>query len=143
MGDFEWDAEIWPCDIAADRAARRSENRTVRRSINVQVAEQVRAQSVDVEVARRLAIVDSFGADIYPAGTVVKFEKRFSSTPDARAYSYAAIKVANGQWYLTGTTGSRTGMTWDEFVLYFASGEVPVTPDDVWVASEWVKRDGQ
>lgn len=49
-------------------------------------------------------------------GTVLKIEKRYSST--GPKYVYAAIKAA-GEWYLTGTTGAGVKVyTWDQLKAY-------------------------
>ncbi len=49
-------------------------------------------------------------------GTVLKIEKRYSST--GPKYVYAAIKAA-GEWYLTGTTGAGVKVyTWDQLKTY-------------------------
>lgn len=67
--------------------------------------------------------------------TTICFKRQFNGT--GRMYTYAAIRIADGRWYITGRRQT-VGLTYDQLVrehlvrAYNETGEL-------WVASEWVK----
>lgn len=37
-----------------------------------------------------------------PVGSILRWERRFSSNPEAHAYTYVALRATDDQWYVTG-----------------------------------------
>jgi hypothetical protein len=96
------------------------------------VAEQMRQREeeerqtvLDAQVEAKLALIESYGDDVYPDGQVFSFDKRY---PDSEhRYAYAGIKAAN-VWYLTGIQGKR--FNWSGLVTWLVSDH-PVKPDNI------------
>jgi hypothetical protein len=93
---------------------------------DVQVKRVLEERRVEREVQRRLALVDGFGEDVYPEGTVITYKKKYVTTKD-KDYTYAVIKNPNGKWYSTGHDHVYgVTFTWDELVEHWVTGPTPV-----------------
>ena len=83
---------------------------------------------IEKQIARyqaQLDEIDSRPAEPEGAGNVVKFEKRFGGNS---TYTYAAVQVALGSWYVTGAGGQvRSPMSWSELIDLVEEGETDKT----------------
>lgn len=96
--------------------------------VDRRVADELRRRRVEQETARRLEMLDEYGADEFPGGAVVKFSKAYGARPGSRervTYTYVALKI-DGSWYLTGREHGGRRLTWDEFVGWLLGGADPV-----------------
>jgi hypothetical protein len=90
-------------------------------------AERLRARA---EAAENQAFgLLELGEDDFEDGDVLWFKKRFAEYPDAKEYTYAALKAA-GFWYLTGRTMQR--MHWSALVNFLSEGV-----DELWQCTEF------
>lgn len=76
----------------------------------------------------KLALVEAYGADTLPNGTIMKFDKLFDK--NGTVYSYVVLK-ANNKWYCTGSVMGFSRGSWDELVLALVSGTYPLSSGDV------------
>jgi len=106
-------------DIAGARFMQNSESALV--------AVEVAARLLERKVNEKLDQIDAFGRDEWDEGTIFRFDKTFVT--DGRTYKYAAIKAA-GLWYTTGPKSPK-GFTWEEFVAWLVTGDIPVKPDEL------------
>jgi hypothetical protein len=94
-------------------------------TVDAQLKQKLQERRDEREVAARLALVDAYGEDVYPVGTVITFDKAHGS----KSYPYAALKAevaTNEQWYTTGAANSAAIHTWDTLVEFLVSGPKPV-----------------
>ncbi len=86
------------------------------------VSEELRSRRVQALVEVKQSAVNSLGDDVYDAGAIISFTKRFGS----KTYTYAAVKGSDKKWH---TTSSREGVFTDWFALveWLVSGEYPVS----------------
>lgn len=92
-------------------------------TVDAQLAKKLQERRDEREVTARLALVDAYGEDVYPNGTVITFEK--VHTGGGISYTYAVLK-ATDKWYATGSYGSAAIHTWDSLVEFLVSGSKPV-----------------
>ena len=94
--------------------------------VDVRVRQVLLARQVELEVEKRLALIESYGDDNYSENSVIRFQKTF--VKGGTKYTYAAIK-AGGLWYTTGPKSPK-GYTWNEFTAWLAATE----PVEKWEA---------
>jgi len=111
----------WQCKQICKICTPKEENVIINEA-DLQLRVQMEKRKLEEEVERKRQIVERLGDDIFDEGDVLAFTKQF--TKDGMVYSYAAIK-AGDSWYTTGPKGGK--YTWDEFVLWLVSGDVPTT----------------
>jgi hypothetical protein len=103
------------------------------RAADALVAARLAARRADALVGEKLAAIEAFGADEFPEGTVIRFDRTMPNRKrEPQRYMYAAIKV-EGHWYTTGTKGQR--YTWDELLVWLVSGGHPTRTFEV--ATKW------
>lgn len=82
-------------------------------------------------------VIDRLGKDDpHPIGTVLHFFRRFK--PEGQLYSYVAVKVDHGKWYITGQPKDVPYFTWESLILKYLAPALMET-DQVYVATEWAK----
>lgn len=96
---------------------------------------QIEAAMLTIERAQRridfLAGLPDEPTTTDPDGAlVVWFQRKFRG----RAYTYAAVKVGDGFWYVTGK-GSLGRFSWEDLVMWANSEQVE--PVKMWVATEF------
>ena len=96
------------------------------------MAESIRRQE---EEARRAESRAPFGADLVDSA-VIQFTLRFN--PRGQEYTYAGVRV-DGGWYITNRKTQGAAWTWERLVDWWVTKGV--TPDQVWVVSEYVPLD--
>ena len=112
----------WQCKQICKICTPKKEENVSINEVDLQLRLEMEKRRLEEEVERKRQIVERLGDDIFDEGDVLAFTKQF--TKDGMVYSYAAIKT-NGLWYTTGPRGNK--YTWDEFVLWLVSGDVPTT----------------
>jgi hypothetical protein len=98
---------------------------SVQLTVDQQLQQKLAERRTEREVTRRLALVDSYGEDVYPVGTIISFEKKFDGAPET--FTYAVIKGTDTKWFTTGHNhvyGST--LTWDALVEFLVASN-PVT----------------
>ena len=101
-------------------------------NLDVEVDTEVRRRLAERKVEEKILLIDEFGPDRYPDGTVVRFSKQFKQ--DGIRYSYAAIKAV-GLWHTTGPRSPK-GYTWEDFTMWLVSGDAPTTSLEVLTGNE-------
>jgi hypothetical protein len=99
------------------------------RTVDNEVAKVLRERRIERLREQKLAAIDAYGEDIFEAGTVFRFVRKFNET--GPGYTYAVIKVDNGRWYTTANSDNGVYNTWEDLVLWLLSGEFPVTSLEV------------
>lgn len=102
-------------------------------AIDDQVKEAIAAPRRAAEVARRVEAVHALDvlADA-EVGTVLRFRRTYSK----KEYTYAAIKVADNSWYVTGNSTVHSGSyVWEGLLEWMTTGENLV--HEVQVANGW------
>ena len=94
-------------------------------TVDAQLKQKLQERRDEREVAARLALVDAYGEDVYPVGTVITFEKVHNVSRN-HPYSYAALKTEDERWYTTGAANNAAIHTWDSLVEFLVSGPKPV-----------------
>lgn len=96
--------------------------------VDRELLDRMEQRKFEAELARKEALIEAYGQDVYEDGAVLIFEKGF---PGSRTnYTYVALK-ANGSWWLTGAThGGEHGRTWMELIVWLVS-DVSVEKDNV------------
>lgn len=95
-------------------------------TVDAQLKQKLQERRDEREVTARLALVDAYGEDVYPAGTVITFVKKFDRIKDV-PYTYAAIKGAGDKWFSTGHDCVQgTTFTWDTLIEFLVTGPFPV-----------------
>ena len=64
-----------------------------------------------------------------PVGTVLVFAKEFPGHP--RSYTYAALRVSTGDWYLTGAKVRQPAMNWQVLTMFI--GDNPCAMATNWM----------
>ena len=93
-------------------------------TVDAQLKQKLQERRDEREVAARLALVDAYGEDHYPVGTVITFEKAHDKS--GLLYPYVALRSGNEIWHLTGTYGQAAMHNWDSLVEFLVSGPKPV-----------------
>ena len=97
-------------------------------TVDQQVAAEIEKRRKAAELEQKLALVDTYGEDTLPDGSILSFDKQYKA--GETIYNYAALKT-NDQWYLTGSLNGFMRGTWDKFVLALISGDFPVDPGNI------------
>lgn len=88
------------------------------------VREEVEFQRKRAEVQRKLQLIQAYGEDVYPNGTVLQFGKAYKydamTMEGPRHYEYAALRTAD-LWYVTGERAP-SGINWETLVLWLTKG---------------------
>lgn len=92
-------------------------------TVDAQLKQKLQERRDEREVTARLALVDAYGEDVYPDGTVITFDKLHAE--HGQVYSYAVLKAA-GKWYTTGSYSHAAIHNWDTLVEFLVSGPKPV-----------------
>ncbi len=93
------------------------------KSVDSDVRAEMKKRERERLLKEKMDLIDSFGADTFENGTVVKFSKKYEK--NGTTFDYAAIK-ANDMWYTTAVVGTKP-FTWEEFLSWLVSGEFPAS----------------
>lgn len=99
---------------------------------------KVRRDRLEAELSRvdnRIAMLDNLPEEpVFEDGepSVIWFCRKFSKS-GIKLYTWAAVRVDNGLWYLSGTTRSPSGVPWAELLQWIEE----FGPVDIWVAVGW------
>jgi hypothetical protein len=102
-------------------------------SADAKLANILAARKAEVELEKKLALVEQYGEDTFENGTILRFNKLFRK--GGLAYEFAILKAA-GSWYATGAINGWERGTWDGLVLSLVSGEYPVAPEEIIVMND-------
>jgi len=91
----------------------------IQAQIERHVSEELYKRKVEEGVQKMLRLIEQFGEDTHPEGTVLKFIKLFEGTD--RAYTYLALK-AGSRWHLSGTRTTNQTVSWEELVQFLVRG---------------------
>src|SRR6266536_5517430 len=97
------------------------DNTTVNR-VDEDVRAEMRKRLRDRLMKAKMELVDSFGDDSYPVGTVLKFVKRLGE--GYKELEYVALKSDYGKWYICGPS-MQISVTWEDFIGRLVSGPYP------------------
>src|SRR6266487_657819 len=98
-----------------------TEDNTVN-SVDEDVRAEMRKRLHDRLLKEKMELVDSFGDDSYPVGTVLKFVKRLGE--GYKELEYVALKSDYGKWYICGPS-MQISVTWEDFIGKLVSGPYP------------------
>lgn len=94
-------------------------------TVDAEIKRKLQERRNEREVTARLALVDAYGEDTYPVGTVITFEKKFTGVK--KTYTYAAIKGDEDKWFSTGHDCVQGAtFTWDSLIEFLVTGPFPV-----------------
>lgn len=95
-------------------------------TVDAQLKQKLQERRDEREVTARLALVDAYGEDVYPVGTVITFDKVYGTIGSGKTYSYAVLKATDGDWYTTGSANNAGRYNWDTLIEFLVSGPKPV-----------------
>lgn len=106
--------------------------KTKQQEIDAAVREALEKPKREAEISKRVAAVEKLAEDTYEDGTVLKWKRKIGKTE----YVYAAIKVGEDKWFVTGSQMvSSGGWTWAGLVEWMTTGENLI--HDLQVSGEW------
>jgi hypothetical protein len=93
---------------------------------DAQVRKEIEERETAKLVAEKIALLDGYGEDTFPRGTVLRYTKHFSEGD--RGYTYAAIKFSDDDSWAN-TDGERK--SWSQLVEWLVQGPCPVASIEV------------